>query len=234
MVSLKNHYWTQSTTVCLNTSMQLLMLSPALTWCCRALLLHSWHCSQVLWWIAKSCKHWTSFETVSRTAASEFSFKKRNLLMAASSVWLDFSHLVVRGKHQTRKLYRCMWRLQRRCSSALLLTSRGWDPMSTVFPSCRTSLWWTRSSRSTMDSLLLMVWSFRSQWVWRPKRSTPTSNIEASMVLTPSENNKMIFCCCSENFNDFKFVPDLVSEVKQYKMLCNTNSNPSKKQRTWW
>ena len=44
-------------------------------------------------------------------------------------------------------------------------------------------------------------------------------DIEQNMG-TPSASNKMIFCCCEKNFDDFGYVNGLVPNVKQYKMLC--------------
>lgn len=39
--------------------------------------------------------------------------------------------------------------------------------------------------------------------------------------------NMMIFCCCKENFGEFKYVDGLVSGVKQYKMLCEWEADPT-------
>jgi hypothetical protein len=43
---------------------------------------------------------------------------------------------------------------------------------------------------------------------------------------TPSARNKMIFCCCRENFDSFSYVNGLVPDVKQYKMLCEWEADP--------
>lgn len=50
----------------------------------------------------------------------------------------------------------------------------------------------------------------------------------------PSVRNKMIFCCCTSNFENFRYVAGLVAEVPQYKMLCEwmaSAGNPAKKRK---
>ena len=54
--------------------------------------------------------------------------------------------------------------------------------------------------------------------------------IEAGMG-TPSCNNMMIFCCAQNNFQSFKYVHVLVKAVKQYKMLCSWEADPSSKSK---
>jgi hypothetical protein len=43
---------------------------------------------------------------------------------------------------------------------------------------------------------------------------------------TQSSVNKMIFCLCKDNFDDFTYVDGLVRAVRQYKMLCKWEANP--------
>jgi hypothetical protein len=43
---------------------------------------------------------------------------------------------------------------------------------------------------------------------------------------TPSASNKMVFCCCREDFDSFEYVDGLVPDVKQYKMLCEWEADP--------
>jgi hypothetical protein len=58
-------------------------------------------------------------------------------------------------------------------------------------------------------------------------------DIELHMGI-PSALNKMIFCCCTNNFENFRYVAGLVAEVPQYKTLCEwmaSAGNPAKKRK---
>jgi hypothetical protein len=43
---------------------------------------------------------------------------------------------------------------------------------------------------------------------------------------TPSAANRMIFCCCKEDFDSFEYVDGLVLDVQQYKMMCEWEAGP--------